>query len=66
MTITTTSHWSREMAISLGPQGTLVTGMKMEPITMKLISETCSVNQRLLCPDEMRRICFYTSLLSLY
>jgi hypothetical protein len=31
-TVTTTSHWSREMAISLGPHGTLVTGMKQSPL----------------------------------
>jgi hypothetical protein len=28
MIVTTTSHKSREMAVSLGPHGTLVTGMK--------------------------------------
>jgi hypothetical protein len=38
MTVTTTSHRSREMAVSLDPQGTLVAGMKTEPVTMKLIS----------------------------
>jgi hypothetical protein len=43
-TVTTTSHRSREMVVSLGPQGTLVTGMKIEPVTMKLTSETCSMN----------------------
>jgi hypothetical protein len=42
-TISTTSHQSREMAVSLGPQGILVTGMKTDPITMKLTSETRSV-----------------------
>jgi hypothetical protein len=64
MTVTTTSHRSREMVVSLGPQGTLVTGMKIEPVTVKT-SETHSVNLRLLCLDEMRRICFYARLLSL-
>jgi hypothetical protein len=65
-TVTTTSHRSREMAVSLGPQGTLLTRMKTEPETVKLTSETHSVNPRLLCLDEMRRICFYMCLLSLY
>jgi hypothetical protein len=62
---TTTSHRSREMAISLGPRGTLVTGMKTEPVTTKLTSELHSVNLRLLCLDEMRCIYFYARLLSL-
>jgi hypothetical protein len=53
------------MAVSLGTLGTLVTDMKTEPITVKLTSETRSVNLRLLCLDEMRRICFYARLLSL-
>jgi hypothetical protein len=66
MTITTTSHRSREMAVSLGPQGTLVTGMKTEPVTVKLTSEARSVNLRLLYLDEMRHICFYVCQLSLY
>jgi hypothetical protein len=65
-TVTTTSHRSRELAISLGPQGTLLTGMKTEPVTMKLTSKTRSVNLHLLCVDEMRHICFYARLLSLY
>jgi hypothetical protein len=65
-TVTTTSHRSREMAVSLSPQGTLVTSMKTEPVTVKLTSETRSVNLRLLYLDEMRRICFYVCLLSLY
>jgi hypothetical protein len=46
------------MDVSLGPQGTLVMGMKTEPVTVKLTSETRSVNLRLLCLDEMRRILF--------
>jgi hypothetical protein len=66
MTVATTSHWSREMAVSLGPQGTLVMGMKTEPVTVKLTSETRSVNLRLLRLDEMRCICFNECLLSLY
>jgi hypothetical protein len=65
MTITTTSHRSREMDVSLGPQGTLVTGMKTEPITVKSTSDMRTVNLRLLCRDEMRRICFHTRLLPL-
>jgi hypothetical protein len=65
-TVTTTSHRSREMTVSLGPQRTLVTGMTTEPVTMKLTSETHSMNLRLLCLDEMRRIYFYAPLLSLY
>jgi uncharacterized spore protein YtfJ len=66
MTVTTTSHRSREMTDSLGPQGTLVTGMKIEPVAVKLTSGTRSVNLRLLHLDEMRRIYFYVRLLSLY
>jgi hypothetical protein len=65
-TVTTTSHRSREMAVSLGPHGTLITGMKIEPVTMKLTSETHFVNLHLLCLDEMRHICFYARLLSLH
>jgi hypothetical protein len=57
--VTTTSHRSCEMTISLGPQGTLVTGMKTST------SETRVVNLRLLCLDEMRRICFRVCLLPL-
>jgi hypothetical protein len=33
-TVTTTSHRSREMAVSLGPQRTLVSGTKTEPVTV--------------------------------
>jgi hypothetical protein len=66
MIVTTTSHQSREMVVSLGPHGTLVTSMKTEPVTVKLTSETRSVNLRLLCLDEMRHIYFYARLLSLY
>jgi hypothetical protein len=65
MTVTTTSHWSREMVISLGPQGTLVIGMKTEPITVNSTSDTCVVNLRLLCVDKMRCIRFHVCLLSL-
>jgi hypothetical protein len=65
MTVTTTSHRSREMAVSLGPQGTLVTGMETE-LTVKLTPETLFVNLRLLCLDEMRHIYFYMCPLSLY
>jgi hypothetical protein len=37
-----------------------------EPVSVKLTSETHFVNRRLYCLDEMRRICFYARLLSLY
>jgi hypothetical protein len=41
-TITTTSHQSHEMAVSLGPQGTLVTCTKREPIICELnIRDAC-------------------------
>jgi hypothetical protein len=53
------------MAVSLGPQGTLVTGMETE-LTVKLTPETLFVNLRLLCLDEMRHIYFYMCPLSLY
>jgi hypothetical protein len=53
------------MVVSLGPQGTLVTSMKIEPVTVKLTSEARSVNLRLVCLDKMRRFCFYVRLLSL-
>jgi hypothetical protein len=62
-TVTTTSHLLSEMAVSLGPQGTLVTGMRTEPVTVKSTSETCVVNLRLLCLNEIRRICFHARLL---
>jgi hypothetical protein len=65
MTVTTTSHRSREMTVSLGPQGNLATSMKTEPVTVKSTSKTRVVNLRLLCLDEMRRIYFHTCLLSL-
>jgi hypothetical protein len=54
------------MTVSLGPQGTLVMGMKTEPVTVKLTSDTHSVNLRLLCLDEIGCICFYARLISLY
>jgi hypothetical protein len=53
------------MAVSLGPQGKLVTGMKTESVTVKLTSETRSVNLRLLCLDEMRSIFLRASTFSL-
>jgi hypothetical protein len=34
--VTTTSHRSCEMAVFLGPQGTLVTSMNTEPVTVKV------------------------------
>jgi hypothetical protein len=64
-TVTTTSHWSREMPVSLGPQETFVTDTKTEPITVNSTSETPDVNLRLLYLDEIRHICFHTCLLSL-
>jgi hypothetical protein len=54
------------MAVSMGPQGTLVTGVKTEPVTVKFTSEMHSVNLRLLFLNEMRRICFSARMLSLY
>jgi hypothetical protein len=41
-----------KMTVSLGIQGTLVTGTKTEPITVKSTSETYAVNLRLLCLVE--------------
>jgi hypothetical protein len=64
-TVTATSHQSREMAVSLGPHGTLLTGMQTKPVTVKSTSETCAVNLCLLCLDEMRCISFHTRLLPL-
>jgi hypothetical protein len=40
------------MTVSLGPQGTLITGTKTKPVTVKSISETRVVNLRLRCLDE--------------
>jgi hypothetical protein len=51
--VTTTSHRSRKM------------GMKTEHVTVKLTSEMRSINLRLLCLDEMRRIYFHARLLPL-
>jgi hypothetical protein len=48
-TVTTTSHGSHEMAISLGPQRTLVMGTKTETRSMEL---------HLWCINEMRRVYF--------
>jgi hypothetical protein len=44
----------------------LCNGHETKPINVKLTSETRSVNLHLHCLDEMRRICFYAHLLSLY
>jgi hypothetical protein len=41
-----------KMTVSLGPQGTLVTGTKTKPDTVKSISETRVVNLRLRCLNE--------------
>jgi hypothetical protein len=41
-----------KMTVSLGPQGTLVTGTKTNLVTMKSISETRVVNLRLRCLNE--------------
>jgi hypothetical protein len=45
-TVTTTSHQSREMAVSLGPQGTLVMGTNTEPVTVNSTLETRAVDLR--------------------
>jgi hypothetical protein len=34
MTVTTTSYWSHEMTVSLGPHGTLVTGMEQSSLLL--------------------------------
>jgi hypothetical protein len=65
MTITTNSHRSRQMVVSLGPKGTLVMVMKTEHVTMKSTSETHVVNLHLLYLDEMRCIYFHARPLSL-
>jgi hypothetical protein len=41
-----------KMTVSLGPQGTLVTGTKTKSVTVKSMSETLVVNLRLRCLDE--------------
>jgi hypothetical protein len=56
MTVTTTSHRSREMAVFLGPQGTSVTESKA--CYRSSISETPDVHLRLHYLDEMRRVYF--------
>jgi hypothetical protein len=45
-----TGHVKR--TVSLGPQGTLVTGTKSKPVTVKSISEKRVVNLRLRCLNE--------------
>jgi hypothetical protein len=45
-----------KMTISMGPQRTLVTGTKTEPVTVKSISETRAVNLRLQCLDERAKL----------
>jgi hypothetical protein len=45
-----------KMTISLGPQGTLVTGIRTQPGTVKSISETCVVNLRLRCLNEQAKL----------
>jgi hypothetical protein len=63
-TVTITNHQSREMAVSLGPQRTLVTGTKTEPVTVtqhqRRVLWNCThyVKLRLRCLDEMRHIYF--------
>jgi hypothetical protein len=54
-TVTTTSHRSREMAVSLGPQRTLVTGTKTEPVTVTQHQKCILCLQ---CLHKMRRIYF--------
>jgi hypothetical protein len=51
-TVTTISHRHMKMTISLGPQGTLVTGTKTKIVIVKSISATRVVNLRLRCLDE--------------
>jgi hypothetical protein len=51
-TVTTTSNLSREMAVFLAPQRTLVTGSKTKNSTLV----TRFMKLRLWCLDEMRRI----------
>jgi hypothetical protein len=58
MTITTTNHRSREMAISLGPQGTFVTGTKAKPVTLAQYQTRADVHLRLHYLDELRRVYF--------
>jgi hypothetical protein len=41
-----------KMIVSLGPQGTLVTGTKTKPVTVKSISETRVMNLCLRCLNE--------------
>jgi hypothetical protein len=41
-----------KMTVSLGPQGTLVTGTKTKPVTVKSILETRVVNPRLRSLDK--------------
>jgi hypothetical protein len=54
-----TSHLLREMAISLGPQKTLVTDTKTEHVIVRNSTlEMRSVKLCLRCLDEMRRIYF--------
>jgi hypothetical protein len=65
MTVTTTSHRSREWLFPWAHME-LCNGHETKPINVKLTSETRSVNLHLHCLDEMRRIYFHTRLLSLY
>jgi hypothetical protein len=50
----------------LWPTWNFGNGHDTEPDTVKLTSETRSVNLHLHCLDEMRRIYFHACLLSLY
>jgi hypothetical protein len=62
-TVTTTSHRSREMTVSLGPPGTLVTCTKTKSVTVKSISETRVVKLRLRCLNERATLCGQPSVL---
>jgi hypothetical protein len=53
------------MTVSLGPQGTLVTGMKTKLVAVKSTLEMRAMNLHLIYLDEMRRICFHARLLPL-
>jgi hypothetical protein len=49
MTVTTTSHQSREMAVTLGSQGSLVTGTKAQLVTVAQYRNTCCAPASPLC-----------------
>jgi hypothetical protein len=57
-TVTTTSHRSREMAVSLGPTENFGNRHQNRARYSNSTSETCSVKLHLRCLDEMRCIYF--------